>query len=184
MNPPDWSCCTEEELWHYVGWHLQAAGVGSVLVGGAVVAIYTEGLYRSGDLDLIPNDLHRGKIPNILRSLGFHSSKSRYFKHPRCPHLFLEFPRGPVEIGEECPVVPDEIEVAGKKLQLLSPTDCVKDRLAGYIHWKSRANFEQALLVCRKQARRVDLKAVERWCKREGGLAEYVELQRLLSGPE
>lgn len=184
MNPPDWSRCTEEELWHYVGWHLEAAGVQSVLVGGAVVAIYTGGLYRSGDLDLIPDDLHRRKIPEILRGLGFEPSKSRYYKHPRCPHLFLEFPRGPVEIGEEYPVVPDEIEVEGRKLRLLSPTDSVKDRLAGYIHWRSRANFEQALLLCRRQADRVDLKQVERWCEREGGMAAFEELRRLLSDPE
>jgi hypothetical protein len=51
MNEPDWKRCTEEELWHYVGWHLEGAGIRSVLVGGAVVAIHTEGLYRSGDLD-------------------------------------------------------------------------------------------------------------------------------------
>jgi hypothetical protein len=45
MEAPDWSHCTEEELWLYVAWHLEGEGIRSVLVGGAVVAIYTEGLY-------------------------------------------------------------------------------------------------------------------------------------------
>ena len=67
MDPPDWSRCTEEELWRYVGWHLEGAGIRSVLVGGAVVAIYTEGLYRSGDLDLVPDDLARGLLVETLR---------------------------------------------------------------------------------------------------------------------
>ncbi len=180
MNEPDWTRCTEEELWHYVGWHLEGAGIGSVLVGGAVVAIHTEGLYRSGDLDLVPDHFDRKQIEGVLRGLGFEPSKSRYFRHPQCSHLFLEFPRGPVEIGEEFPVVPDEIEVMGRKLRLLSPTDSVKDRLAGYIHWNSRANFEQAVLICRRQSVRVDMEQVRRWCEREGGLEAFEELVRNL----
>lgn len=180
MTPPDWKQCNEEELWHYVAWHLEGAGISSVLVGGAVVAIYTEGLYRSGDLDLVPDDVDRRKLAKTLQEIGFMPSKSRYFKHPLCPHLFLEFQRGPVELGEESPVVPDEIEVEGRRLRLLSPTDCVKDRLAGYIHWNSRANFDQAMLICRKQADRVDLNQVERWCKKEGGLTAFIELKRYL----
>src|ERR1035437_9689072 len=157
MNPPNWNHCTEEELWHYIAWHLEGAGIQSVLVGGAVVAIYTEGLYRSGDLDIVPDDFQRSRIAEVLRSLGFTPDKSRYFKHPECSHLFLEFPKGPVEIGEAYPVIPDEIEVEGRRLRLLSPTDCVKDRLAGYIHWGSRANFDQAVLICLRQRDRVDL---------------------------
>jgi hypothetical protein len=184
MNPPDWTRCTEEELWHYVAWHLEGAGIGSVLVGGAVVAIYTEGLYRSGDLDLVPDDFQRGKLGEVLGRIGFVPSKSRYFKHPECPHLFLEFPKGPVEIGEEFPVIPDEVEVEGRRLRLLSPTDCVKDRLAGYIHWGSRANFDQAALICRRQAGRVDLAAVKGWCETEGASAAYEELIRHLESGE
>jgi hypothetical protein len=180
MNEPDWTRCTEVELWHYVGWHLEGAGIGSVLVGGAVVAIHTEGLYRSGDLDLVPDNFDRKQIEGVLRGLGFEPSKSRYFRHPHCSHLFLEFPRGPVEIGKEFPVVPDEIEVMGRRLRLLSPTDSVKDRLAGYIHWNSRANFEQAVLICRRQSARVDMEQVRRWCEREGGLEAFEELVRNL----
>jgi hypothetical protein len=37
MNAPNWKNCTEEELWHFVAFHLSKAGVESVLVGGAVV---------------------------------------------------------------------------------------------------------------------------------------------------
>ncbi|MCH7224532.1 hypothetical protein [Haloferula sp. A504] len=176
LSPPDWATCTEEELWRYVAWHLEGAGIRSVLVGGAVVSIYTEGLYRSGDLDLVPDDLGRSRLEPVLREIGFAPTRSRYFKHPECPHLFLEFPRGPVEIGEEFPITPEEVEVAGRTLRLLSPTDSVKDRLAGYIHWQARANFDQAVLICRRQAERVDLAAVERWCRAEGGREAYNEL--------
>ncbi|MBM3863707.1 MAG: hypothetical protein FJ385_07160 [Verrucomicrobia bacterium] len=163
MQPPDWQRCTEAELWRYVAWHLEGEGIRSVLVGGAVVAIYTEGLYRSGDLDMIADDVNRHHLEAALAAIGFVPTRSRYYKHPECPHLFLEFPRGPVEIGEQYPVVPAEIEFDGRTLRLLSPTDCVKDRLAGYIHWKSRASLDQALLVCCQQRGRVDLVAVRDW---------------------
>jgi len=176
MQPPDLSRCTEQELWHFVAWHLEGEGIRSVLVGGAVVAIYTEGLYRSGDLDMVPDDLDRKRLVEALAKIGFEPTKSRYFKHPECAHLFLEFPRGPVEIGEEHPVIPAEIELEGRKLRLLSPTDSVKDRLAGYIHWKSRANFDQALLICQRQNGRVDLDAVRDWCAGEGGISAFEEL--------
>lgn len=183
MNPPDWSQCSEEDLWKYVAWHLEGEGIHSVLVGGAVVAIHTSGLYRSGDLDMVVDSVRRRDLGKLLEKLGFLPDRSRYFKHPECPHLFLEFPRGPVEIGEEYPIVPEEVQVEGRTIRLLSPTDSVKDRLAGYIHWKSRANFEQALLICRQQQERVDLNQVERWCEREGGKAAYDELRSSLDEP-
>jgi hypothetical protein len=176
MQPPDWNQCTEEEAWRFIAWHLEGEGIQSVLVGGAVVAIYTRGLYRSGDLDMIPDDLGRSRLPEALAKIGFVSTKSRYFCHPDCSHIFLEFPRGPVEIGEQYPVIPAEIRAAGRTLRLLSPTDSVKDRLSGYIHWKSRAYFDQALLLCRSQEKSVNLEEIREWCVREGGISAFEEL--------
>lgn len=180
MDPPDWNCCTEEELWRYVAWHLEGAGISSVLVGGAVVAIYTGGLYQSGDLDMVPDDFQRARLGPVLAEIGFVSGKSRYFKHPQCKHLFLEFPKGPVEIGEEFPIEPAMIECEGRTLKLLSATDCVKDRLASYIHWGSRDCFDQAVLVCRRQSSSVDLESIRKWCGSEGAPAAFDELKRHL----
>jgi hypothetical protein len=89
-----------------------------------------------------------------------------------------------VEIGEEFPITPEEIEVGGRTLRLLSPTDSVKDRLAGYIHWQSRANFDQAVLICQRQRDRVDMQAVERWCRSEGGESAFAELLEKLQNAD
>ena len=183
MKPPDWKTCNEGQLWRYVAWHLEGAGIHSVLVGGAVVSIYSEGLYTSGDLDIVPDDYQRHRLAETLGLLGFVQEKSRYFKHPECKNLFLDFPRGPVELGEEYPVTPEEILVEGRILRLLSPTDCVKDRLAAYIHWKSRDCFNQALLVCRRQRNRIHLDKIAGWCEREGGTVAYQELLSYLAEP-
>ena len=176
MNEPDWKNCDEGELWRFVAWHLDGEGIYSVLVGGAVVAIYTEGLYKSGDLDIVPDDFQRKQLASALEKIGFFSCKSRYYKHAECEHLVLEFPKGPVELGEEFPVVPDEIEWEGRTIRLLSPTDCVKDRLAAYIHWGVRDCFDQAVLVCQRQAMRVNLDNVQQWCQAEGGTDAFEEL--------
>jgi len=151
MKPPNWKTCNEEELWRYVAWHLEGEGISSVLVGGAVVSIYSNGAYRSGDLDMIAEDSCRPLLSSALAKIGFEPGKSRYFKHPECDHLYLEFPKGPVEIGEQYPVIPAQVPFEGRMLKLLSPTDCVKDRMASFIHWKSRDAFNQAILVCRTQ---------------------------------
>jgi hypothetical protein len=122
----------------------------------------------------------RERLTHALAKIGFIATKSRYYKHPECSHLFLEFPRGPVEIGEQYPVVPDEVTVEGRRLRILSPTDSVKDRLAGYIHWKSRSYFDQALLICRQQMR-VNLNDIKKWCMKEGGMEAYQEMVDALS---
>lgn len=180
MKEPVWENCSEEELWKFVAWHLEQAGVDSVLVGGAVVAIYTEGLYQSNDLDIVPDDFSRKELHEVLASLGFERTRGRHYQHPRCNHLFLEFPPGPVSLGEEYPITPAEITVEGRSLKLLSPTDCVKDRLASYIHWNVRDTFDQAVLVALRQPGRVDLENVQRWCKREDAPDTFREFLKAL----
>jgi hypothetical protein len=183
MKPPDWSNCSEKELWEYVAWHLSMSGIDSVLVGGAVVAIYTEGLYQSSDLDMVPDEFERHRIAGVLAEIGF-IEKGRYFAHPACSHLYVEFPLGPVELGDECPVDPDKIMIEGKALQILSPTSCVKDRLAGYIHWKTRDLFDQAVLVCLRQSKRIHWQELKRWCAGENSVETYDELRRAVERAE
>ena len=184
MIPPDWQRCTAEQLWHYLAWHLEEAGIGSVLVGGAAVSIHTRSAYQTGNLDLVPDDLQRGKIPDVLRRLQFTARRTRDFVHPECPHLPIRFPMGPVEIGGKSFIVPDEIEIEGRSLRLLSPTDCVKDRLAGYLQWQSRPFLNQAVLVCRHQAGRVDLGEIQRWCEAEGSFSAFQQMKRRVADSE
>jgi DNA polymerase III sliding clamp (beta) subunit (PCNA family) len=181
MNPPDWNCCTAGQLWHYVTWHLEKAGISTVLVGGAAVSVHTGGVHRTTNLDLVPDDFQRGKIPDVLRRLKFVTRRTRDFVHPECPHLSIRFPMGPVEIDGESPIAPDEIEIEGRRLHLLSPTDCVKDRLASYFHWRSRPFFDQAVLICQHKPGWVDLGQIERWCEAEGTVAIFQELRHLLA---
>lgn len=177
MKAPNWSSCTEERLWKFVAWNLAAAGIDSVLVGGSVVAIYSQGAYRSGDLDFIISDHDQSDIEPILKKIGF-KKQGRHFCHPECKHLFVEFPPGPLAIGSDYSIIPDSLIYQKQTLRLLSPTDCVNDRLASYIHFKSRDSLDQALLVA--QSKTVNFSKIKKWCQKENGLKQYVEFTSLL----
>lgn len=169
--------CTAEELWKYVASALSKNGIESVLVGGAVVSIYTKGLYQSGDLDFIVQNSARARLPEIMASLGFKKT-DRHYAHPECKHLFVEFPSGPLSIGEAIRIRPKEQKVEKQVIKILSPTDCIKDRLASYIHFKSRETLEQAAMVAQKQP--FNLAAVRKWCKEENAIEQFKEFQRAL----
>lgn len=168
----DFKTCSEEELWKYVGSHLAKNGIDAVLVGGAVVSIYSNGAYESGDLDFIVQNLMKDRLPEIMEEIGF-KRKGRHYVHPECKHLFVEFPSGPLGIGEDYSIEPIERDEKGQHFKILSPTDCIKDRLANYIHFKSKEGLDQAWLVAENQP--FKKAAIEKWCKGEGATWAFEE---------
>lgn len=166
MKVPNYKTCTEVELWRFVAWHLAENNIETVLVGGAVVAIYSKGAYRSGDLDFVLRGYIVKNLPEVMEKIGFRVEKSRHYSHPECTHLIIDFASPPAAIGEDYQIEPDSEVIEGKKIYLYSPTDCVRDRLASYIHFKARECLDQAVLVA--DAFPVDLKKIKIWCKGEG----------------
>jgi hypothetical protein len=51
-------------------------------------------------------------------------------------------------------------------LRLLTPTDCIKDRLSHYFHWGDKQGLEQALMVA--ETFPVDVDELARWSQKEG----------------
>lgn len=50
--------------------------------------------------------------------------------------------------------------------KLLTPADCVKDRLASFYHWSDMQGLDQAIEVCLDHE--VDHKEIHDWSKKEG----------------
>ncbi len=166
------------EMAAFVCSHLQKNGINVVLSGGGCVAIYTEGEYASYDLDFIENlSSGRRKLKAALIKIGF-EEKDRYFKHPDTDY-FLEFPPGPLAVGEESPQTLVVLQFETGELTALSPTDCIKDRLAAYFHWNDLECLEQALLVA--DGNEVDLSEVERWSLRERNGVKFNEFRDRLA---
>ena len=153
------------ELAAYVCSYLFGNGIKCVLSGGACVSIYTENLYQSYDIDFIDNYFNpQYKIADLLKAIGF-NRQDRYFRH-NDTKLFIEFPTGPLSVGSETVKEISEIEFSTGRLYLLSPTDCVKDRLCAYFYWDDQQSLEQAIKVVTSQ--KVDLDEVRRWSLVEG----------------
>lgn len=179
----DFQNCNEEELWGYVASHLAKEGIETILVGGACVSVYSNGLYESGDVDIIINSfLLKQRVPEIMKELGF-IQKGRYFKHPDT-YLFIEFPSGPVVIDGKYDLKFDQREVDGHIIKLLSPTDCIIDRLESYIFGENqgtphgeRKTLEQAVLVAKSQ--KFSFERVEKFCnenKKNEIFKEFISL--------
>lgn len=148
---------------------LEKNSISCVLVGGACVSIYTDEKHASRDLDFISAHSHE-LIAEALAEIGFQKD-GRYFKHPNSD-LYVEFPSGPVAIGNQTPIKPEgKIQVSGTTIQMYSPTQCVMDRLAAWFHWNDRRSLIHALWVCEKHP--VNLDKIKRWANKEGASEKF-----------
>jgi hypothetical protein len=63
-------------------------------------------------------------------------------------------------------------------LKVISPTDCVKDRLAAYYHWGDQQSLSQAILVAERN--KIDVDEIRRWSMAEGKLQEFEKIKKKL----
>jgi len=165
---------TQLEVGAYVCSHLGKKGIEVVLSGGASVSLYSKNKYISKDLDLVDiNSVSRIKLEFAMKEIGF-VEKNRYFQHPDSKYI-VEFPPGPLTVGEEHITHTDEVKLVTGVLKVISPTDCVKDRLAAYYHWGDKQSLEQAILVASEKG--VDIGEIRRWSKGEGKSAEFQAIE-------
>lgn len=154
-----------KDLAIYLSDYLRKNGIDTVLSGGACVTIYTNNKYVSYDLDFVLLVyIDRKKIKEVLEKIEFYE-EGRYFTH-KDTQYFIEFLAPPLSVGEEPVKDVSFIEKKGKILKLLSPSDCVKDRLAAYYHWNDMPGLEQAIWIYRDNI--IDLKEIKRWSINEG----------------
>jgi hypothetical protein len=176
---------TRLELAVLIAETLKQQGIDVVLSGGSCVSIYSSEQYVSKDLDFIDISLRGNRqIAQVIRSLGFvnQPKNSRHFVHPDT-ELTVEFPSAPLAIGGE--YIPSSavgsIETERGTLKLLTPTDCVKDRLANYYYFADKQCLAQAILVAK--AHPISFDALEHWHNNEHQIHAYQEFLTLLKQP-
>lgn len=166
-----------EELAGLVCATLENAGITTTLTGGACVAIWSGGSYVSRDLDFIEEGpVPRRQVKSVLAKIGFRE-KDRYFVHSET-EFFVEFPTGPLTVGDERVHTVATRDTGVGRLRLLSPTDCVKDRLAAFFHWNDTMALEQALLVAKEQS--IDVADLRRWANLEGQIDKLTVFEEAL----
>lgn len=166
------------ELAAFVQNHLKGKGIQTVLSGGACVSFYSNNKYVSMDLDLI--NIHFAKrrhVRDAMQKIDF-IEQGRHFTHPDTEYI-VDLPPGPLAVGGEPVKKTDEFELETGTLRIISTTDCVKDRLAAYYHWKDLQCLEQACLVASHA--KIDLQEIKNWSKNEGKEKEFQHFMDKLS---
>jgi len=150
---------------------LDRAGTTAVLTGGSAATYYAPDAYQSADIDFVITFNAADDAERALLDLGF-ARRGDYYEHTSSPFP-LEFPPGPLMIGDDVITHWNTDERNEELLHVLAPTDSCRDRLAALLFWNDFSGLEQALAVCRAQSDRVDLGVVRDWCKRERALDKY-----------
>lgn len=150
-----------EEIAAIVSEELRKHGLEAVLSGGSVVTIYSENEYQSHDLDFVsPEKI--SDLQEVMESLGFSKKSGRHFEHPNLDY-FVEFPSAPLTLGHEKVTDWGEYKTKHGKIQILTPTQSVMDRLAGYYAWNDLQNLDQAVMVAKTHP--VNLDKIKSWSK-------------------
>lgn len=101
--------------------------------------------------------------------IGF-TAQGRVFIHSDT-RFSVEFPPGPIGIGNEEPINPEgKVDVDGVTITLLSPTQSIMDRLAAFFHWNDRQSLDQAVWIAQSQQHAVSIEKITTWATREGQL--------------
>jgi len=162
-----------------VGVALRRAGIRAVLTGGACANLYSGGAYKSLDADFVlTGSCTTEGLDGALATLGFRRERDRYVH--RLVRFFVEFPRGPLGIGEDFQIRPVWRSRRAARTLALSATDSCRDRLAAFYHWNDRQSLAAAVAIALRN--RVTLNKVRSWSRSEGHLEGYtsflVELDR------
>ncbi len=153
-----------------VGDALRRAGIRAVLTGGACACFYSAGAYHSLDADFIlVGECAAADLDRAMGALEFKRIRERYV-HPVVSY-FVEFPAGPLGIGEDFAVRPIWRRRKLARMLMLSATDSCRDRLAAYYHWQDRQALAAAVAIAMHE--RVSLSKVKRWSDAEGHAESY-----------
>lgn len=166
----NWKIIDIKKLAAIVAASLQKNGIDALLVGGACVSIYSKNKYLSHDLDFVTHASIK-EISAVLREIGFEREHTRHFVRKDCP-FFIEFVAPPAAIGNEPVRRKNELRTKLGTILLLTPTDCVKDRLSAYYHWNDPQSLDQACLV--SQQHKINYTEISRWSEKEGFKDRYI----------
>lgn len=123
---------------------------------------------KSYDLDFITH-CSVERVSLALKEIGF-EKHGRYYKNPDTDY-FIEFPPPPVAVGNKPLTKFNEIRTESGYLKLLTPTQCVMDRLAAFYHWNDRPSLEQAVLVAKNNE--IDFEEIKIWSKEEDSMKKF-----------
>ncbi|MGA8473580.1 MAG: hypothetical protein WB681_00805 [Candidatus Cybelea sp.] len=160
---------------------LHRSGTVAVLTGGSAATYYAPASCQSRDADFVVKfSMDRAHAADAIRDLGYRELGGTY--HHETNPFTIEFPPGPLAIGDELVRSYDTIQRDDEALHVLSRTDCVRDRLASFYFFTDRSALAAAIAVARSGS--VDFSKIERWSIKEGKASRFAEFREAVAGGE
>ena len=161
-----------------VGDALRRAGIPAVVTGGAAASLHSSGTYTSADVDIVlTGSVTQQRLDSAMRDAGFERHRDRYIRSDT--PFFVEFPVGPLAIGDDHAIRPIVIRRGRRRFLMLSATDSCRDRLAAFYHWSDRQSLAAAVEIASRQ--RVFMTRIEAWSAKEGFSGAFEEFMRAVS---
>lgn len=161
--------------------YLHEQGFDPVLTGRACAAIYSNATADPAVLDFVVRDFTIEEMRDALKDLGFTNTGHRTFANKTFTSELFLVPH-PVVVGDD--VVRDLHIMRTHKgdLRMLTPTDCVRQRLSMYYRWNEDGALEDAVRVAKRHE--VDLELIRRWSDWEWASDKFEYFRRMLSQEE
>ena len=129
------------------------------------------------DIDLVNMYFaNRKQLTTLMEELGF-KEQGRHFIHVESPYC-VEFPPGPLAVGREPIKEILSFPLKTGVLNVISPTDCIKDRLLAFFYWDNQQCLEQARLIAASYP--PDWTELVSWAIAEDSLDKYRKIESYL----
>lgn len=171
---------TLEDMCFQVCTALDSVGTRAVLTGGSAATVYAPHVYQSFDADFVVTLGNTSDAGKALARIGFRQ-KGRVYRR-RGTKYTLEFPPGPLAVGND--YITDYATIRRDKelLHVLHPTDCARDRLVWFYHYRDFSALAAAIGVAESHS--IDMDAICEWSKREGALEKFQFFNRQVAMAE
>jgi hypothetical protein len=161
-----------EDVCFEVAAALDRSEIHGVLTGGSAATVYAPQAYGSMDADFVLASVpERKRLQAALAGIGFAPNPgSGMFAHPRT-RFTVDFPKGPLAVGGDYVRETAVLERGNMRLRILTPTDCVRDRLAHFYHWNDYTALSAAVAVADSHRASIEFELLRAWTEREGDSA-------------
>jgi len=146
-----------------------------VLTGQGCAVIYGGTSIRARQIEFAIDDYAVDSVCALMESLGFRAKEAHTFSNAVCQFDVLLSPK-PLTVGDDAVSDMRVIKTTCGPLRMLTPTDCVRQRLSMFYRWGDRNALAEAIHVARRQA--IDMDFVRRWSEWEWATDRFDEFVR------
>lgn len=157
--------------------HLTSLGYDPVLIGRACASFYGGASIKPKEIEFIIRDYSVADVSEAMAGMGYSPSDDRTFANSSSSYDVVLSP-GPLAVGDDIITKIGSIRALGKSVRLLTPTDCVRHRLATYYRWGDAQALEEAVKVALRH--KIDLDLIKRWSEWEWASDRFGEFMREL----